>query len=128
MSGPRLEPSSATPALDAPPARPADARARAARTCRRAKSTKVTQEVAFTQESLVSNAKVDLKLPLFSSVGEVTLLIEGNLGDEEETIINSLALWGSVIEIVGKRNDAPHLGKWSEDRGVEQFEKNSSAK
>ena len=62
------------------------------------------------------------------AVGEVTLLIEGNLGDEEETVINSLALWGSVIEIVGKRNDAPHLGKWSEDSGVEQYEKNASGK
>ena len=35
------------------------------------------------------------------------------------------ATLGSVIEIVGKRNDAPHLGKWSEDSGVESFEKNS---
>lgn len=91
-----------------------------------AKSSKVTQEVEFTQESLVTGAKVDLKLPLFSSVGELTLLIEGNHDEGEETVINSLALWGEVIEIVGKRNDSPHLGKWSEDRGVEQFEKNTS--
>ena len=79
----------------------------------------------LSQEGLVSNAKVDLKLPLFSSVGEVTLLIEGNHDEDEETIISSLALWGSVIEIVGKRNDNPHLGKWSEDSAVEKFEKNS---
>ena len=94
----------------------------------RAKSTKVTQEVQLSQEGLVSNAKVDLKLPLFSSVGEVTLLIEGNHDEDEETIISSLALWGSVIEIVGKRNDAPHLGKWSEDSAVEKYEKDASAK
>lgn len=91
-----------------------------------AKSTKTTQEVELSPEALVGNAKVDLKLALFNSVGELTLLIEGNHADEEETIVNSLALWGSVIEIVGKRNDAPHLGKWSEDRGVEQYEKNAS--
>ena len=36
----------------------------------------VTQEVEFSQEGLVSNAKVELKLPLFSSVGEVTLLLD----------------------------------------------------
>ena len=87
-----------------------------------------TQEVELTPEALVGNAKVDLKLALFNSVGELTLLIEGNHADEEETIINSLALWGSVIEIVGKRNDAPHLGKWSEDGGIEQYEKNASKK
>ena len=83
----------------------------------------MTQVVDLSPEALVGNAKNDLKLALFNSVGELTLLIEGNHADEEETIIHSLAMWGSVIEIVGKRNDAPHLGKWSEDRGVEQFEK-----
>ena len=91
-----------------------------------AKSTKVTQEVALTQEGVVGNAKVELKLPLFSSVGEVTLLIEGNHADEEETVITSLALWGEMIEITGKRNDNPHLGKWSEDSGVEKYEKAAS--
>ena len=91
-----------------------------------AKSTKVTQEVALTQEGVVGNAKVELKLPLFSSVGEVTLLIEGNHADEEETVITSLALWGEMIEITGKRNDNPHLGKWSEDSDVEKYEKAAS--
>ena len=71
-------------------------------------------------------SQLELKLPLFSSVGEVTLLIEGNHADEEETVITSLALWGEMIEITGKRNDNPHLGKWSEDSGVEKYEKAAS--
>ena len=48
------------------------------------------------------------------------------LADEEETVITSLALWGEMIEITGKRNDNPHLGKWSEDSDVEKYEKAAS--
>ena len=48
--------------------------------------------------------------------------------DEEETVITSLALWGEMIEITGKRNDNPHLGKWSEDSDVEKYEKAASGR
>ena len=58
----------------------------------------------------------------------VHLLSDSLLADEEETVITSLALWGEMIEITGKRNDNAHLGKWSEDSDVEKYEKAASSR
>ena len=35
----------------------------------------------------------------------------------------ALTLTLTLTLTTGKRNDAPHLGKWSEDSGVEGYEK-----
>lgn len=50
--------------------------------------------------------------------------VEGNFEEEEETVINSLAVWGSVIEI--KTVDMRTRGfvpKWESDKGCDDFDK-----
>ena len=50
--------------------------------------------------------------------------VEGNFEEEEETVINSLAVFGSVIEI--KTIDMrlrDHVPKWESDKGCDDFDK-----
>jgi hypothetical protein len=49
--------------------------------------------------------------------------VEGNFGEEEETAINSLAVWGSVIEIktVDMRT-RDYVPKWESDKGCDEGE------
>ena len=83
------------------------------------------QEVELHAANLLGNEKVELRAPLYAKgVDSVTLLIERNLEECEETVIESLALWGSVIEVKGLdprlRGGLP---KWQSDSGCDAFDK-----
>ena len=85
------------------------------------KALPVTQELTLSPANTLSAAVVPLLTAKFPSVYKLTILIEANHDDAEETVIEQLAVHGAVNEIVGKRND--NAPKWSEDSGVEKFEK-----
>ena len=85
------------------------------------KALPVTQELTLSPANTLSAAVVPLLTAKFPSVYKLTILIEANHDDAEETVIEQLAVHGAVNEIVGKRNDS--APKWSEDSGVEKYEK-----
>ena len=86
------------------------------------KALPVTQELTLSPANTLSAAVVPLLTAKFPSVYKLTILIEANHDDaSESTVIEQLAVHGAVNEIVGKRNDS--APKWSEDSGVEKYEK-----
>ena len=89
-----------------------------------AKTAKPTQELKLQKGNVLEGTRVALVTAKFNIVHALTILVVGNFGEEEETVINSLAVWGNVIEIktIDMRT-RDYVPKWTSDKGVDDFDK-----
>ena len=89
-----------------------------------AKAEKPTQELKLQASNVRAGSRCNLLTARYNNVFAITILVEGNFEEEEETVINSLAVWGSVIE--HKTVDMRTRGfvpKWESDKGCDDYDK-----
>eukprot|EP00286_Rhodomonas_abbreviata_P029621 CAMPEP_0181315684 /NCGR_PEP_ID=MMETSP1101-20121128/15505_1 /TAXON_ID=46948 /ORGANISM="Rhodomonas abbreviata, Strain Caron Lab Isolate" /LENGTH=172 /DNA_ID=CAMNT_0023422905 /DNA_START=8 /DNA_END=526 /DNA_ORIENTATION=+ len=70
-----------------------------------AESSAGTQVVTLTPEAVADGTVVPLRFVKFQSVNFLSIFVDGNFGDEEETVIHKLQLYGSP-------GNATNMGDW----------------
>jgi hypothetical protein len=71
-----------------------------------AKADKPTQELTVTKADAVSGAKIDVRFVNFQGVQELGIFIGGNLGDEEQTTLSRLVIFGEPVQHTGVKRCA----------------------
>ena len=72
-----------------------------------AESDPCTQEIEFTQDSVTEGSIVNLRYVKFQNVSSLSIFCGANFGDEEQTVIHKLVLFG----LPGNLTD---MGRWDE--------------